>query len=107
MIAFTKTIQQDKVRFVTSSEYYLEMLPVGVDKGSALKDLVQLCGFSIEQVYAIGDYYNDVELLQAAGFAAMPCNAPEDLKKNADLVVCSCSDGAIADLIEYIERKVK
>lgn len=107
IIAFTDTFEHEDVRFVTSSAYYLEMLPAGADKGRALKKLIDLCGFSTEQVYAIGDYYNDIELLQAAGFAAMPQNSPDDLKHLADLVVCSCDDGAVADLIEYIEQKVK
>jgi len=107
IIAFTNTFEHKEVRFVTSSEYYLEMLPVHADKGTALKEVIRRCGFSAENVYAIGDYYNDVELLEAAGFAAMPKNAPDDLKRLADLVVCSCDDGAVADLIEYIEQKVK
>ncbi len=107
IIAFTKTFEHKAVRFVTSSPYYLEMLPVNADKGSALNEVIRLGGFSREQVYAIGDYYNDVELLKAAGFAAMPQNAPDDLKHLADLVVCSCDDGAVADLIEYIEQKVE
>ncbi len=83
------------------------MLPAGIDKGVALKKLAERYGLSVNQIYAIGDYYNDIELLQAAGFAAMPQNAPEDLKHLADLVVCSCDDGAVADLIEYIEQKVQ
>jgi len=107
IIAFTDTFTHDDVRFVTSCENYLEMLPADADKGMALKKVVELCGFSTRNVYAIGDYYNDVELLQAAGFAAMPQNSPDELKYLADLVVCDCNDGAVADLIEYIERKAE
>jgi Cof subfamily protein (haloacid dehalogenase superfamily) len=106
MIAFTETFEHDDVRFVTSCENYLEMLPADADKGIALKKLMDICGYSAENVYAIGDYYNDVELLQAAGFAAMPKNSPDELKHHADLIVCDCGDGAVADLIEYIEREV-
>lgn len=107
IIAFTNTFAHEDVRFVTSSAYFLEMLPAGVDKGKALKRLTDMYHFSADKVYAIGDYYNDVELLSAAGFAAMPQNSPEELKHLADLIVCSCDDGAVADLIEYIEQKVK
>lgn len=107
MIEYIGTFSHDDVRFVTSCENYLEMLPVNADKGVALKKIIELSRFSIENVYAIGDYYNDVELLQAAGFAAMPQNAPEELKRDADLVVCDCGEGAVADLIEYIERKAE
>ncbi len=105
IIAFMGTFEHKDVRFVPSNLNYLEMLPACANKGCALKELISICGFSIDQVYAIGDYYNDVELLAAAGFAVMPENAPDDLKQHADLVVCSCDDGAVADLIEYIEQK--
>ncbi|HEX2985902.1 MAG TPA: Cof-type HAD-IIB family hydrolase [Caproiciproducens sp.] len=105
IIAYTKTFEHSKIRFVPSGPEYLEMLPTGADKGNALKRIMQLCGADECQVFAIGDYYNDAELLQAAGFSAMPQNAPDDLKRKADLIVCSCDDGAVADLIEYIEQK--
>lgn len=107
IIAFTETFAHPEVRFVTSSAYFLEMLPLQANKGDALRRLVRMLGFEMKNVYAIGDYYNDVELLKAAGVSAMPQNAPDELKPNADLLVCGCSDGAVADLIETIERTVK
>ncbi|WP_457945166.1 HAD family hydrolase [Caproiciproducens sp. LBM24188] len=105
IIDFTGTFAHEEVRFVTSSPHFLEMLPAKADKGSALRELMRICGYAREQVYAIGDYYNDLELLDAAGFAAVPDNAPDDLKQRADLVVCSCDEGAVGNLIEYLEQK--
>ncbi len=107
VIDFTETFPHDEMRFVKSSAHYLEMLPVNADKGRALMKAAELYGYSIKNIYAIGDFYNDVELLKAAGFAAVPQNSPDDLKRQADLVVCHCDDGAVADLIEYIERKTE
>jgi Cof subfamily protein (haloacid dehalogenase superfamily) len=107
MLKFTETFAHEGVRFVSSSDYYFEMLPTNIDKGTGLNELIRLTGFKRENVYAIGDYYNDIEMLQAAGFAAVPQNAPDEIKKMADLVVGHCYDGAVADLIEYIEQKVK
>lgn len=107
MIRFTNSIAHEGIRFVSSSENYLEMLPENVDKGTGLSELIQLTGFKRENVYAIGDYYNDLELLEAAGISVVPQNAPEDIKEKADMVVGHCYDGAVADLIEYIEQKVK
>lgn len=95
------------IRFVETSEYFLEMLPDGVDKGSGLDAVIRKTRFERENVYAIGDYYNDVEMLRAAGFAVVPSNAPDDIKALADLVVGHCHDGAVADLIEYIEERAE
>ena len=107
MMQFTTTFAHEGVRFVSSSDYYFEMLPTNVDKGTGLTELIRLTGFAHENVYAIGDYYNDIEMLQAAGFAAVPQNAPDEIKQMANLVVGHCYDGAVADLIEYIEQKVE
>lgn len=104
MEAFAATFPHPGVRFVSSSENYLEMLPEQTSKGNALIQAVKLAGFHMENVYAIGDYYNDVELLAAAGVAVVPENAPDDLKEQADLVVGHCHQGAVADLIEEIEK---
>ena len=36
---------------------------------------------------------------------AAPAGAPSEIKEQADIVVGSCEDGAVADFIEYIEEK--
>ncbi|WP_283606599.1 Cof-type HAD-IIB family hydrolase [Faecalispora anaeroviscerum] len=104
MHAFTESFAHPGVRFVQSDACFLEMLPEGVDKGSGLIEILRQTGMTRENLVAIGDYYNDVEMLRAAGFAAVPSNAPADIQQMADLVVGDCRDGAVADLIEYLER---
>lgn len=93
------------VRFVASGDIYFEMLPEGVDKGLGLKELILRTNFRRENVFAIGDYFNDLELLKEAGVSAVPENAPEKLKAVADYTVCHCYDGAVADFIGLIEEK--
>ena len=83
---------------------YFEFLPRGANKGTALVKLCEQLGIARERSFAIGDYNNDKELLLAAGFSATPQNGQEELKEIVDLVVCHCNDGAVADLIEYIEQ---
>lgn len=46
-------------------DQYFELLPQGVSKGSAAQVLAGYCGVSGPHVAAVGDYYNDVELLKA------------------------------------------
>ncbi len=103
-MAFAETLPHDGLRYVFSSENYLEILPSGANKGKLLHKLAAYLEIPLAQVYAIGDFYNDEELLQAAGHAVVPANAPEQLQKQAELVVCSCTDGALADLVEYLEQ---
>lgn len=104
---FCSTFEHPGVRFVKSSTIYYEMLPTNCDKGSGIKKLAELLSIDIKNTYGIGDFYNDVEMLDAAGIGVVTGNAPENLKQRADLVVCNCSEGAIAELVEYIGNKTK
>lgn len=95
----------DGVYFVSSDTFYIEMLPVGASKGDAIRKLCQLKNIPIENTVAIGDYYNDAELLKAAGFAVAVEGAPQEIKDLCDLVVGPCMNGSVADLIEYLEER--
>ncbi|HPS81550.1 MAG TPA: Cof-type HAD-IIB family hydrolase, partial [Candidatus Limiplasma sp.] len=46
----------------------LEIMPTGVGKGSALAGLAHRLGLSREEVMAIGDYDNDLDMIRYAGF---------------------------------------
>lgn len=101
---FTTRLSHDKIYFVQSSSFYLELLCAGVNKGTGLRHLADALGIEHRHTFAIGDYDNDSEMLEMAGVSACPHNAPETLKQKADVVVGHCDDGAVADFIEYIER---
>ena len=55
------------VYFVSSDTFYIEMLPVGASKGDAIRKLCKLKNIPIDHTIAIGDYYNDAELLESGG----------------------------------------
>lgn len=105
--AFTESFSHNGVRFVPSSRTYFEMLPEAADKGLALRKLVHLLGLRQEDSVAVGDYYNDMELLSSAGAAIVPENAPGEIQQLASHVVCHCRLGAVAEAIEWIERRMQ
>jgi hydroxymethylpyrimidine pyrophosphatase-like HAD family hydrolase len=59
----------------------VDVLPAGCSKGRALLDLALERGVAKEEILAIGDNWNDVSMLEAAGSAVLMANAPEELKK--------------------------
>lgn len=91
--------------YVFSAPIYFEVLPDSVSKGIAAQILADILNIPHSNIMAIGDYYNDRELLETAAFSAVPAGTPDDLKQIADLVVGSCDDGAVADFIEHLEAK--
>jgi hydroxymethylpyrimidine pyrophosphatase-like HAD family hydrolase len=58
----------------------LDILPAGCSKGAALLSLAHAQGIEPGQILAIGDNWNDVSMLEAAGSAVLMDNAPDDLK---------------------------
>ncbi len=86
-------------------QYYLEQVPSGVSKAKGLKELCQILNINSEKLFAIGDYYNDIEMLSLANISAVPYSSPEDVKQYADFTTCSCDDGAVAGFIDYLTSK--
>lgn len=68
------------------------------NKGTAVKYLAEhILNLQPEQVMAIGDNFNDLEMIQYAGIGVAMGNAPPDLKPLADWVAPDVeSDGAVA-----------
>lgn len=57
----------------------VDILPAGISKASALEHLAELRGLTMRDVLAIGDNWNDLPMLEAAGQAVLMANAPEEL----------------------------
>ncbi len=102
--AYVKNINLEYGCFVSTcvsdTSRYLELLPINVNKGTAIKELKKICG--AKKSFAIGDYYNDVELIRDADIGAAVAAAPDDIKQIANYVTCCCEDGAVADFIKQI-----
>lgn len=97
-----------KADFVKSADIFLEMLPLGVSKGSALTEYRKLNGFEDLTFVSIGDFDNDLEMIRAADIGACPANAEECVKSAADIVLTRTNDeGAVAELIDIIINKAE
>ena len=95
-----------KADFVRSADIFLEMLPLGVSKGSALTEYRKLSGYEDMTFVAVGDFDNDLEMIKAADAGACPANAEDHIKSAADIVLKRSNDeGAVAELIDIIIKK--
>lgn len=103
--AFVQAQKFPGVRLVSTNSHLLEILPEKSSKGYALQELINLTGVKQENLVAIGDYYNDLEMIEFAGIGVTMESSPEDLKALAQMIVCECEDGALADLVEKLEAQ--
>lgn len=90
------------VSYYGRQRFFIEQIPKGVSKATGVKKLAEIMGTSKGCVYAIGDYYNDVEMLGAADISAVPNDSPEEIKKLANYITKSAENGAVADFIDYL-----
>jgi len=95
--------QFPNVDFIRSELKFYEMLPAGNSKGSALHEYRNLPGMEHVKLIAVGDYDNDITMLEAADIAVCPANAADSVKAVADLVLSrTCEEGAMEELISKI-----
>jgi len=74
-------------------------------KGQALRFIKEYLG-NIHTSVGIGDYENDLTLVQCADIGAAVGNALDCVKEAADIVVKPCKEMAVKDLIETLERRL-
>lgn len=70
----------DELDAFRSENQFVEVMPKGINKGVALKEVCAHFNIPVEQSVAVGDYYNDRSMLLAAGLGIAMGNAPEDLR---------------------------
>ena len=85
---------------VRSQSYIFEAMPKGVTKASALAELAKLLGILPEEVMAIGDGNNDLEMIAFAGYGVAMGNATDAVKAIAKYQTSSCDEAGVAQAIE-------
>lgn len=74
---------------------YLEVCPPQSTKYGGMMALADHLGIDPSEIMAIGDNYNDVDMLKGAAFGVAMGNAPEDVKKAADFVTLPCMEDGV------------
>jgi len=71
---------------VLVSRHAMHIMPKDCGKGKGVKKVVEKLGFSMDEVLAVGDAENDVDMIKIAGVGVAVADAQEALKKEADIV---------------------
>lgn len=96
------SISDPNVNFMPSSVSSFEMLEKGIHKGVGVMEIAKMYGIEHSHTAAIGDYFNDYEMLKTVGLPACCGQAPKEMHEIAKFHACHCNRGAVADLLEYI-----
>lgn len=89
-----------RLTITISKPRFVEMLDAGVSKAAALAEVARRFGIEREQVMAIGDSFNDWDMLRWAGLGVAMGNAPPEIQAMADQVVSSNMEEGVAEAFE-------
>ena len=91
--------------YVTISKpIFLEITNKNISKGNAVKKISEKLGISLEEVAAIGDSFNDVSMLEIAGFSATVENGNPEIKKMVKFISSSNNEDGIANFVEEMKK---
>jgi Cof subfamily protein (haloacid dehalogenase superfamily) len=83
-----------------SAPFLVEVINEKYSKGTAVDFLAKHYGVAIENTIGIGDQWNDVPMIEAAGLGIAVKNADEQLKKCAVTVDYTNEESAVGKIIE-------
>lgn len=79
---------------------FVEIINPAVNKGTALAFIAERAGATLAETLAVGDAWNDLPLLEAAGIGIAMGSAPPELVACADGVVADVEHDGVAEAIE-------
>jgi hydroxymethylpyrimidine pyrophosphatase-like HAD family hydrolase len=91
-----------KTQYAHRNLSMVDVLPLGVSKGHALTRWAKAHGITKEQIMAVGDNFNDVEMLEAAGHPFIMGNACHELKQNGWRLTLSNDECGVAAALDQM-----
>jgi Cof subfamily protein (haloacid dehalogenase superfamily) len=90
-----------KRAYITRSHVdFVEVVDPAVNKGEALAFVARRYGVTLDETLAVGDSWNDLPLLEAAGVGVAMGSGPPELLARADAVVADVAHDGVAEAIE-------
>jgi Cof subfamily protein (haloacid dehalogenase superfamily) len=83
-----------------SKATYLEVMDSRGSKVNGLRFVMERLGLTPSEIIAMGDNYNDVEMIQYAGMGVAMGNAPDDIKAIADYVTDTNNNDGVRKAME-------
>lgn len=90
----------DKLSIYRSEPFFLEIMPLHIDKAHSLEKLLDTLHMSKEQMISCGDGYNDLTMIQYAGKGVAMGNAQRQVREAADYITLTNDEDGVAHVID-------
>lgn len=91
----------EELTICSSERYYVDFNPPGVNKGAGLRRLAERMGWDPANIFAMGDNYNDLSMLEQAGMSAAPASAIPEARAAAGFVTAPNGEDPLAAALEH------
>ena len=91
---------EDRLNIFRSEPFFMEIVPIGIDKAKSLDRLLDKLGMDSTKLVACGDGFNDVSMVNFAGMGVAMANACAETKAVANYIAPSCDEDGVADAIK-------
>ena len=81
---------------------WLDIMPAGINKGSAMRRVSELLGLGLDEMCAFGDAANDAEMIDEVGFGYVMANAGEVMAPHAKLVAPANDECGVLQVMDQI-----
>lgn len=96
-----RLLSNQQLEVSNSSPTNIEINAVGVNKANGLLHVCERLGISMDEVIAMGDSLNDIEMIKAVGCGVAMGNAQNEVKKAADWITDTNEEDGVAKAIRY------
>ncbi len=104
---YLSTIDLGRLKYIPCNGEFIEILADTAGKGRALFQLARSLNIDENRVFAVGDGSNDVDMLSSQAVSFAPSSSDKLAKSAADHIVCDSDSGAIAEVIDRIEKLIR
>jgi Cof subfamily protein (haloacid dehalogenase superfamily) len=95
------------LRTTTSGGRYVEISHPFGTKRHAMTELARMLNLSIDHIMAIGDNFNDLDMIAAAGVGAAVANAPKPVRDAARLQLTRAGAEGVVEALRVLTRSVR
>jgi hypothetical protein len=95
-----RSVYDGQLNIYPSKATYLEVMDARGSKSNAVRFVGERLGLTPAEIIAMGDNYNDVEMIQFAGMGVAMGNAPEDIKAKADYITDTNNNDGVRKALE-------